>query len=200
MGLFPVIAKKQTWQMPARKYAAEIARNRLLTNWAAVYLSTVTEDGTAPFDETRLISPKYRFKTFTRMKLLTLALGGAGLVLLFAFQITAPPPSSTLRQLTISSLSSASPTAELSATNRCSEKGLHAALDGQAVPVPEIPQNYSLLGRQLFGGAVFMQLDCTDSAIHSSYEVEWLLSRGKWQLKQISRLPERQSGDLVNAN
>ena len=203
-ALFPDVPQKHNGKMPSNRFAAEIARNRLFTNWAAVYLSGDQGIETRLTDKSQLMRPRKWFKDLVTPKSVSL---GAGLVFL-AISLIALVPESKPATPSINLATSAPPAPvttpipmpKSDSAPICGEQPLDTSLDVETASEPTIPPDFSIIGRQQFGGALFMQIKCSESLAGSSYEVEWLLARGKWQLKQISRLPERQSGDLAKLN
>ena len=190
--------------MSGRRFAAEVERNRFISNWAAVYLSEKQGIETELSDMDQLVRLRQWFKDLVAPRSIAL---GAGLVfliiLIFAQVPESNPATSSIYLATSASPAPATiptPTPEFDSAPRCGEQALNTALDFATASEPTIPPDFSIIDRQQFGGALFMQIKCSESSVGSRYEVEWLLAGGKWQLKQISRLPERQSGDMANSN
>lgn len=186
--------------MPSKRFAAEIARNSLFTNWAAVYLSREEYLEGELTDNKRLLSLWQPFKKLVSPRNVALVSGLAIVAGSLVSQISVPQPANTPTAFRSSVAPSPTQTTKFDAIPRCSEDVLKTTLAADHGNEPEIPKNFSIVERQQFGGALFVELECRESSVDSSFEVQWLLAQGKWQLKQISRLPMGQSGDLANSN
>jgi hypothetical protein len=190
--------------MSGRRFAAEVERNRFISNWAAVYLSGRQEKETELSDKDQLVRLRQWFKDLVAPRSVALGAGLVFLIISLFAQVPESKPATPSINLATSAppapVTTPIPMPKSDSAPRCGEQPLNTALDVATASEPTIPPDFSIIGRQQFGGALFMQIKCSESSVGSRYEVEWLLAGGKWQLKQISRLPERQSGDMANSN
>jgi hypothetical protein len=168
--------------MRAQKFLPEVRRNRCLTNWVRVR--------ERPFS--RRAGLKDRMRKFIRPAILSvtclvvvgtsaLGLGGS----LFE------PGSQTRRTTGLTFGTTLAP-------ETCDVEDSIAPTGVQADSRPATPlvSGFEFIASQSLGGVLVADYRCDASQESALFRVRWELSNARWQVKEISRPPERQPGDL----
>ena len=167
--------------MTAAKFLPDVKRNRLITNWVRATYSPRA---------TRRLRDK---PSISRRKQRTILLAGGVCVL---GSMSALSLSTQVDSVTPGLLNTPKPAKVF---DRCSEEELRNVLgynllkDG--IP-PEFP-GYKIISSNGFGGVFTAEFRCQSGKDLTNYLIEWESFNEAWRLKQISRPPVRQSGDLT---
>jgi hypothetical protein len=197
-SLFPRNAIGRLRDMKPSGFLPDIKRNRFVTNWAVVYLADL--EGVVNARPPGAFGRHHKIAGFAIMALLVTS------VILMATPRLESSPSASIRLKEVNAArdSAAPPTAlpshsavaRLTERDVCTEEFLKAQVGQVIVRPPEAPiaKGYSLGSVEFMGGTLFANYTC--EAGSDRFSAQWVRAGEKWQLKKISRPPERRPGDL----
>lgn len=182
--------------MQLKVFRPEIERNRLVTNWVIVHAGAHAQERRSTHWFTRLSSPNRRYIWFG-LALLVVAISvwsnsfGSG-----ARTIVSdgkPDPG-----IIVHTAKSSSPIASSFATDSCADSNLFNQLNVMVLDMAEVPnvKGFVLTSSTKLGGALIATYRCRSGSPKTEFIAEWFLAGESWRLKQISRPPDRQPGDL----
>jgi hypothetical protein len=182
--------------MQTKVFRPEIQRNRLATNWVIVHSGAHTPEGRPKVLFTRLSGRNARFIWFG-CALLALALSvwyssiGSG-------ARTIGQDGNSEPGIIGHPLKASGPNESSIATDSCTDSYLFNQLNGLGLGTSAAPNvnGFVLTSGTRLGGALIATYLCRFGSPKPEFTAEWFLEGKSWRLKQISRPPERQPGDL----
>lgn len=184
--------------MKPKRFLADIQRNRFVTNWAVVYLAD--REGVVLVSPSRSV---WRYRRITGFAIMALLVTTATLMATTRLE-SGPSAPIRLKEVNAARDSAAPPEAlpSYSAVAKqtdkdvCTEDSLEGQLGQVIVESPEAPiaKGFLLGSVEFMGGTLFANYTC-EAGLHR-FTVQWVRAGETWQLKKISRPPERRPGDL----
>jgi hypothetical protein len=182
--------------MQLKVFRPEIERNRLVTNWVIVHAGAHAQGRKSTHWFTRLGSQNRRFIWFG-LALLVVAISvwsnsvGSGTRTIVSDG--KPDPG-----IIVHTAKSISPSDSSFATDICTDSNLFNQLNGLPFDMAEVPNVVGFVSTSStkLGGALIVTYRCRSESPKVEFIAEWFLAGKSWRLKQISRLPARQPGDL----
>ena len=168
--------------MRAQKFLPDVKRNRCLTNWVRAR--------ERPFS--LRVGFKNRIRKFNRPAIVSVTclavIGGSALGLGgHRFEPLGQTPKAT-------EPTSGTPVAP----KTCDVEGSISAKGVEMASRAALPRvaGFELIASYSLGGVLIADYRCEASKRSAVFRVRWELANARWQVKEISRPPERRSGDL----
>lgn len=182
--------------MQLKVFRPEIERNRLVTNWVIVHAGAHSHERKSTHWFTRLSSQNRRFIWFGLALLVSAISVWSNAVGSGARTIVSdgkPDPS-----IIVHTAKSSRPSESSIATESCTDSNLFNQLNVMVLDMAEVPnaKGFVLTSSTKLGGALIATYRCRSGSPKTEFIGEWFLAGESWRLKQISRPPERQPGDL----